>query len=911
MKLFKVDLAKFYEPNSIKQMLQIIKENNNDIDLIEPKLIEAGLFQSGQDHFFLRSKATFLREFGVYDDDITEVGQLYLNGEISNRELALLFLVKHCNEDNDTLLRPFEILIKITKLLRQNGVSSAISCEEFYYILDEIRDNSDQTIQAAATKIINNRRSSYTYEPITDKRYYTQWFKLIDASGLQVPIHEGQKTEININTDEEIIDFVLEFYRNINPSMDKYYRFNDPFINYIKFPLKNNNSQTEIITNRKEYINYYPSIVFSYLFTGMSLRDIENDVVLLEKTQNGDFAKRVLNGLNINSDTTATIINKGLYKPFEKYYGLIISKLKYSHDYFNIEISKMIEAYINTDYKGEYIMENESLLEKIKIKYFELESNEEFQKELSEREETYKKFRNIFTRDHFSNMTLEDYDFPKKLDENKYYNSLMYFVEKSKLGIQLGQQRNKVFFYDKNLPEDAEIKYSTRKWIQDEYPQLDVTSLFELYREELVEFVSNFNKYAYKNSWKFLSGNEIIKTQLIRLFYPKTLLGFASNDIFNLVFNNLGVTVDDSYDSVQKNLLLLDELIKQDESFKEMDLEILSTAIYRVWAAINVKRNEKIINTNSVNTDELFNNIYQDDSFINDILDVLSEKKNIILTGTPGVGKTFTTNDLIKLMELRHKGKIDSDYESRVKFTQFHQSYGYEEFVEGMTLNDNKLEPKTGIFKYLVDSALEDDENNYYMIIDEINRGNISKIFGELLMCIEDDKRSSKYAVTLMYSDTEKEATFYVPKNVYIIGTMNTADRSLAQIDYALRRRFSFFNLKPAFDNNKFLNALSNCEMKEQIVSTMKHINKILTNTFGNNNFDIGHSYFAKSPETINEEKLRRIFKYDIIPLIFEYMNDMDENDIIKKFRTSDKNCEIFDKLLAEKTSEMESVNEN
>lgn len=902
MELFKVDLAKYYDAKAIKRILQIIKENNNVIPLVEAKLLEEGIFDSNQDNFFLRNKATYLREFGVYDTNITEVGQLYLNGEISEKELALLFLIKHCNEDNDELIRPFEILIKVTKLLKANGESTLISREEFCYILDTIKDNKNETIQSATSKIINNRKNNFQYEQLSSNstRYYRQWQLVINESGLQVPT---DLNNINIDVDKEIINYILFYYKNVAPSTEQYYDFNDPFVNFIQFPLKNNATQTEIIHNRRDYINFYPSIVYNYLFFGKSLRDIENEVFLLDKTQNGDLAKKILNGLNINSDTT----NKGMYSPFEHYSGLIISKLKYSNDNIYAELAKMIDKYIKTDYRGEYSMDNVDILEKIKIKYFELEGNEDFQKELQNRKEVLEKFKSIFSIDHLKNMTLEDYDYPKYLDEEKYYKSLMYFVEKSKCGLPLGANKNKYFIYDKNLPDDADTKYSVIKWIKDLYPQLSVEDIFELYKEELVNFVTNFDKNTYSNDLKFLSSNETIKTQLIRFYYPGTLLYLVSNEIYNSIFNQLGIKLDKNLDSIQKNLLLLDTFKEKDDFFKSADIEILSSAIYKVWTEINAVKNEKQIDTSSVSTEAIMENIYQDNDLINDIIEVLYDKKNIILTGTPGVGKTFTTNDLIKLLEFKHKGKLDSDYESRIKFTQFHQSYGYEEFVEGMTLNNNKLEPKIGIFKYLVDSALKDEENNYYMIIDEINRGNISKIFGELLMCIEDDKRSSKYAVTLMYSDTEKEATFYVPKNVYIIGTMNTADRSLAQIDYALRRRFSFFNLKPAFDNNKFLNSLNNCEMKEQIVKTMKHINKILSDTFGNNNFDIGHSYFAKNSETIDSDKFRRILKYDIIPLIFEYMNDMDEKDIIRKFSTSDNDCKIFNDLL----SEMDSSNED
>jgi 5-methylcytosine-specific restriction endonuclease McrBC GTP-binding regulatory subunit McrB len=210
---------------------------------------------------------------------------------------------------------------------------------------------------------------------------------------------------------------------------------------------------------------------------------------------------------------------------------------------------------------------------------------------------------------------------------------------------------------------------------------------------------------------------------------------------------------------------------------------------------------------------------------------------------------------------------------------QFHQSFSYEEFIEGLrpTSYNVGFTVESGIFKQFIDDkVLLNPDKDYFLIIDEINRGNLSKIFGELLMLIEADKRGEQYKVQLPYS----KRSFFVPKNLYIIGTMNTADRSLALIDYALRRRFSFIDLIPRYNSTKFNSYLSYMGLKDNEINivnqTMGSINREIQKDLGSN-FEIGHSYFVDSQVEDFDSWYKNIIKYDIVPLLREYYFDDQE----------------------------------
>ena len=244
---------------------------------------------------------------------------------------------------------------------------------------------------------------------------------------------------------------------------------------------------------------------------------------------------------------------------------------------------------------------------------------------------------------------------------------------------------------------------------------------------------------------------------------------------------------------------------------------------------------------------------------------ILRIKKNIILQGAPGVGKTFAAKRLAFSM----MGVKDVE---RVMMVQFHQSYSYEDFIMGFRPSTDGFELKRGAFYNFCKKAEIDGDNDYFFIIDEINRGNLSKIFGELFMLIENDKRG--VSLQLLYSDEK----FSVPKNIYIIGMMNTADRSLAMLDYALRRRFAFFEIKPGFATDGFREYRMSLENEkfDKLIACVESLNNVISNDESlGDGFCIGHSYFCNLlPDTIDDQVLSGIVEYELIPLLKEYWFD-------------------------------------
>ena len=300
-----------------------------------------------------------------------------------------------------------------------------------------------------------------------------------------------------------------------------------------------------------------------------------------------------------------------------------------------------------------------------------------------------------------------------------------------------------------------------------------------------------------------------------------------------------------------------------DVTYKQVFVTLMESSFFDSEEAAAIE--EMPVSLTEYSVEIFLEEVYMDRERYDAIVGLLKTKKNIIMQGAPGVGKTYAAKRLAYSM----MGVKDV---SRVKLIQFHQSYSYEDFIEGYRPSGAGFELVKGAFYSFCKKAADDEENAYFFIIDEINRGNLSKIFGELFMLIESDKRGNE--LQLLYS----RELFSVPTNVHIIGMMNTADRSLAMLDYALRRRFAFVELSPAFDSDGFRDYCAGLDNSrfEALVREVESLNRAIAEDESlGEGFCIGHSYFCNMKrETCTDEALASIVEYELIPMLKEYWFD-------------------------------------
>lgn len=477
-------------------------------------------------------------------------------------------------------------------------------------------------------------------------------------------------------------------------------------------------------------------------------------------------------------------------------------------------------------------------------------------------DEDLKKFQTLFPLEKLKKLSIEDYDLRGSKE------TLAYMIEHGTDNVFkgfLGNNQNKLFYQEKDQTYDCIEYYKTT------YPNESVEDRFTIFRDSLYELVSEFDKnnYIITNP---LNANTI-KGKLIMLYHPEKLLYFNSKSWFENLFKHFGLEYTNK-DSIMLNIEM-QEFLEQIGIDVQKDIVETSRKIWNYYFTYVTKTKSKSQEEKVANP---FENLFIKDEYIMQIIRVLKRKKAIILKGVPGVGKTYVIRDLIE------KSFVNIG-EQGIEMIQFHQSYSYEEFIEGLKPQmDSTFAAEKGVFYDIAKRAEDDPENNYFLVIDEINRGNISKIFGELMMLIENDKRDS-YSLKLAYSKEELS----VPGNLYIIGTMNTADRSLTLIDYALRRRFSHLTITPAYGTVKFSTYLREkmhlTETQMNMINhTMIKINDIIVNTLGED-FQIGHSYFVTSDEIEDFHTwFYDVFTFEIYPLLEEYyFDDPERFRIIKR----------------------------
>lgn len=395
-------------------------------------------------------------------------------------------------------------------------------------------------------------------------------------------------------------------------------------------------------------------------------------------------------------------------------------------------------------------------------------------------------------------------------------------------------------------------------------PDLKRFKSIEKLKEKMKELYKSEKKPTYNNFciWQF--ANEVKVGDII----------FARNGLSKIVGRGV-VTSDYIYDDEREDYKHIRKVNWTDKGEWKLERKTARYPLYIANRSDYLKMLQDLFPNEGSETpptksiyepytkEDFLNEVYMDEDAYTTLANLLDKKLNIILQGAPGVGKTFVAKRLAYSL----MGEKD---DSRVAMVQFHQSYSYEDFIQGYRPSKDGFELVDGVFYKFCKQAESDPDRPYFFIIDEINRGNLSKILGELMMLIENDKRGEK--IKMLYSDE----WFSVPKNVHIIGMMNTADRSLALMDYALRRRFAFFDFPPAFESQGFKNYLEE--------KNSPKLNRLITSLFSLNNaiqddeslgegFRIGHSYFCNDAD-ITDSWLKSVVEYEIIPLIKEYWFD-------------------------------------
>lgn len=339
---------------------------------------------------------------------------------------------------------------------------------------------------------------------------------------------------------------------------------------------------------------------------------------------------------------------------------------------------------------------------------------------------------------------------------------------------------------------------------------------------------------------------------------------------------------------------------------KDNDVEIpMAMGTFRKCADLNRGTSKVIIGW--------YNRIKESNN-MKELLKLLKTNKQIILTGAPGTGKTFLAKKLARIKLDPDTKLTEEDIKKRLGFVQFHPAYDYTDFVEGLKpVIDNNVdkgqiafEVRAGIFMEFCEEAkrfLNDNDPSKDLpcvfIIDEINRADLSRVFGELFYALEPDYRGEKGAVSTQYkSSRNDQKPFFVPRNVYIIGTMNDIDRSVESIDFALRRRFAWYEVKA--DEARFDTVMNGLEVSPLIIEEAKNRYHKINEAIGapdalGSSYQIGPAYFRKIKDYITDEKVvwEDFWKYHLELLVREYVRGRsDERDLIGKFNNAYNLCQ-------------------
>lgn len=417
-----------------------------------------------------------------------------------------------------------------------------------------------------------------------------------------------------------------------------------------------------------------------------------------------------------------------------------------------------------------------------------------------------------------------------------------------------------------NLLNDLSVRFKEIYFPAHSFPELYLTAL-----RKYESYVTNDEELLSNNQW-----------QVVVLQFIKELCQKNGTNIFTRqdLLNNY---IEQFEEKFPNNKTIGESLSNTLQRLREKNnLSFLEKGKYQLLNN-DFEEDEDIDNENIIEQSivkEIYNleDLIKEGCFVEEeqlskIISSLNRKKSIILQGPPGTGKTWLAKRLANII-------VGYKNSNNIKAIQFHPNMSYEDFIRGYRPSgDGRLALIDGPFLEMINKARNDSQSNYVMVIEEINRGNPTQILGEMLTLLEVDKRTPTEALELTYQ-REHENGIFIPNNLYVIGTMNLADRSLAMVDFALRRRFAFFYLAPNFDE-KWLNyMIDKTKLSRKSLEKIRHVMNNLNQYIAKeemlgNAFTIGHSYLTCDsviPDAMSWYK--DIIDSEIKPLLEEYWFD-------------------------------------
>ncbi len=648
---------------------------------------------------------------------------------------------------------------------------------------------------------------------------------------------------------------------NLSVELEKYL-YENGAIKKVNITGRENDGNIYYILNDNVHIKFGDGIIS---LIGDEYRGIDANIILVHTTNNNKFQIR---RNDHNKDNLKLNWYRKLYDNNYEGADFII----------NYDIENKILNIDNKIDTSKIISKLETSNEKENNHYLELYRKYYINKlpDLEEKEKNKIILRNKFIKeypiDRLKSLTIDEYALGTENNKETLSYKLEYGEYKDagpgiggfsaiKFGVYKNSENH--YIYGKNVIDN----------INEFWPDF-INQLYSFIRE----YGETEEQFKVTERYPLLKSMSMVLTKLLYLYYPEKFVNICSKNNLELLMKCFDYSYSKDMQAEELSFILNKNIRKDIPEVNAHDSQYIGASLWQFIKDIVNSENETEVDDilENYTKQDFLKEVFMNESEYTTLVNLLEHKKNIILQGSPGVGKTFMAKRLAYSI-------IGKKSKSQILSVQFHQSYSYEDFIEGIRPNEKgEFGIVDGVFKDFVTRAKEDRTNKYYCIIDEINRGNLSKILGELMKLIEYDKRDQENAI-LPYSREE----FTVPDNIYIIGTMNTADRSLSMVDYALRRRFAFYHVGPAFSRSEFEkylleeNELEKSQIDE-ICSKFTNLNELIKGDLGKG-FEIGHSYFVDSIDKKNyKESYESIISYEIKPLLEEYW--FDDEDKVREY---------------------------